>query len=143
MGSSDSRFKFIPDTVDGDQAVVRTVAIDLLPYTLDVRVNGARIAKIIVAPDFRKDLLAIHHLARMRSEQVKNFDFLGRKRNDLIVDLNLVGVEIELQTVKSQDRRLLARFSVMNTAEDSLDTCDHFARTERLDDVIIGSKLQP
>jgi hypothetical protein len=32
----------------------------------------------------------------MRSEQVKNFDFLGRKRNDLIVDFNLVVVEIDL-----------------------------------------------
>ena len=51
IGESDSRLKFVSDSVYSDQAVIRIVGVDLLTDALDVCIDRARISEVIVAPD--------------------------------------------------------------------------------------------
>src|SRR5438094_98899 len=64
---------------------VRGVVLDLAAQPVDVHVNGARLARVVVAPYVLEQLVAREHLARMAKQEREQLEGLRLDRQSLAV----------------------------------------------------------
>ena len=71
-------FEFITNAPNGLQRPLRRNTLELFPQTLDVNVNGARIAEVIEAPYLVKQLVARKNNVGRRCKMIQQLHLFGR-----------------------------------------------------------------
>ena len=128
------------------------VAADLVAHTLDVNVNGARIARVIESPYAGKQLLTGKYDSGIGGEAVEQFKFLGR--HDHVVPVNadavFVMVDLESRVHDPGGRRRAVCFVIgigmprykFRVSDRGLQARAEFSGLKGRDDIIIRSKFQ-
>ena len=110
-----------------------------------MRIDRAGIAKEIVAPDAREDLLAIEHAAGMGGEQIQQLHLARRTGHALAGQADAIALGLDLQrAIFERSELFLVRRAVIlvGAPQHSLDAGDDLARGERLDDIVVRAHLQ-
>src|SRR3989442_10456701 len=96
MGGLIAQIQPVPHAADGDDAYARGL-FDLLTQPPDVRIEGAGIPEVILAPDLAEEALAPYHLALMTQEQVQEGELLGGQGHRGAGDLAIVTAQVHRQ----------------------------------------------
>src|SRR4051794_21237328 len=134
------RAGLVTDATDGhDDLGPLGVVLDLGAQPLDVDVDEAGVARVAGAPHLLEEHLAgedLPGLARQRDEQV---ELERRQGQRLAVALDGVAGHVDLEVA---DRQLLGR-GLVAAAQPGADAGDELLRLEGLDDVVVGTGLEP
>ena len=79
--------------------------LDLAAQPMDVDVDRARLARVVVAPDLLEQLVAGEDLAGVSDQEREQLERLGLDRQDLAVAQQSVAAEVGLDPPEVDDRR--------------------------------------
>src|SRR5688500_1380394 len=109
----------VADTADGvDEGRVSRVGLDPAAQPVDVDIDRARLAAVVVAPHVLEQLVAGEDLAGMTDQEGEQLERLRLDRDDLAVAQQSVAAEIRLDRPEIDDsRRTVDRHGLVRTAE--------------------------
>src|SRR4051794_25462089 len=111
---------------------------------VDVDVDRAGLAGVVVAPDLLEELVATDDLPWMAEEEGEQVEDLRLYREDLAVPEHAMAREVHLDPPELDDRWELRRSRrPLAASEDRANPCRELAGAERLRDVIVRAELQP
>jgi len=122
------------------------VILDLLAETLDVHVNSARVADVVVAPDLVQQLIPCKYMVWRCSEKVQQLQLLGRHVYRLsVVEDRIVGlVHDKVGVFHALDvRGGFVRLGRLVAAEHSLDPCHQLFGVKGLNDIVVCAQRKP
>src|SRR5918994_7882699 len=88
-----------------DERRVRRIALDLAAEPVDMDIDCARLAGVVVPPDALEQLVAGEDLPGMADEEGEELEGFGLHRDDLAVAEQPVAAEVRLDRSKVDDRR--------------------------------------
>ena len=110
-----------------------------------MRIDGARVAEEVIAPDAGKDLLAVKDAARMAGKQVQKLHLARRAGDVLPVHAHAVALVLDFQAPVGQRGELILMGVLAaggGAPQDGLDAGDDLARGEGLDDVVVRTHFK-
>src|SRR3954451_1791830 len=130
---------FVPHPAHGqhDLRVLR-VALDLRPQPLDVHVHQPRVGRVAVSPHLLAQHLPSEHLARLAGQCHEQVELQRREGDRLARPRDLVRRDVDRDVA---DRQLLGRLG-LGAPHPGADAGDELLGLERLDDVVVGARLQ-
>src|SRR3990170_154105 len=124
-----------------DVGGVLRIGFDLCPQVLDVRVDGSLIALVGLTLGRRQQLQTGECPARLLDQCRQQAELCRRQMGLAITDEDAMPLEVDLDVgrPKNAGRRWLPLGPPQNGSDSGYD----FARTEGLDDVVVGADFQP
>ena len=115
------------------------VSVQLLAQTLDVGIDCAVIADMLIAPHEREQVVAREHAPRRGGEGVEQLRLLAREAELMPVQRDAQRGQMDRQA--ADDQRFAGRMLV-HAADNGADARHDLARGERLDDVVVRADIQ-
>ena len=103
-----------------------------------MHIHQTGVGRVPVAPDLLQEHLACEHLPRLARERDQQVELQRRQRDRLPVPLHGVPGHVDDQVTDGQ----LLRRGLLGTAKARTDAGHQLLGLERLDDVVIGPRLQ-
>src|SRR4029079_19203015 len=126
-----------------DEGRVRRVGLDAGTQPVDVDIDGARLAAVVVAPHVLEQLVASEDLAWVTDQEGEQLERLRLDRHDRAIAQQAVSAEIGLDRSEIDDgRRTVDRDCLVGSAEEGADQGAQLSQAERLCDVVVGTELE-
>ena len=135
------QLELIAHAPDGLEGPLVAHALQLFPQALDVNIHRPGVAEVIKAPDLVQELVPGKDPVGGGGQVEQQLQFLRGRIHPLALDLQLVGVQVDDQSVKGQ----AAGFDLVpaQTAQDGVDAGQQLFHLKGLDDIVIRAHLQP
>ena len=133
-------FEFIarsPDGGDGEEAM--RIGVQLLAQALDVGIDRAVIAHMLIAPYEGEQVIPREDAARRGRQGIEQLGLLAREAELVPVQRDAQRRQMDRQAA---DDQRLARAALAHAADHRADACHDLARRKGLDDVIVRADIQ-
>ena len=115
------------------------IGVELLAQALDVRIDGAIVAHMLIAPYEREQVVAGEHATRRGGQRVEQLHLPTGERELVAVERHAQGGQVDGQ--RADDERLLSLFRG-HAAQHRTDARHDLAGGEGLDDVVVRADVQ-
>jgi hypothetical protein len=119
------------------------VVLDLAAQPVDVDVDRARLAGVVVAPHVFQQLVTGEDLARVTHEERQELEGLGFDRQRFAVAQQPMTGDVRLDAAQVDRGRRRARDRHLGPAEEGPDAGRELTQREWLGHVVVGTELQP